>query len=273
MKYPAAVLSPGQQGAWDSGQVRLGSIVWNGTRFSMWYSGSSPIAFPNGAIGLATSLDGTNWSKYSLNPVVKPTQIDQEYMASPFVIWLNLTYNMWYTGRSASDPPASAITRILYATSFDGIKWYKWPSAVLPPSTNASAWDSGAVFSPSVIFDGTNFGMWYTGLNQSLLNPKIGFASSPDGATWSRSSINPILTSGPQGSWDSSGVEQPGITAGYGFMLFYDGFTENVGIGIGLAQAPQGFIIPEFSAGTSALLLVVSVFLVASSMRQRKRPK
>jgi hypothetical protein len=41
-KYPTPVLSPGQAGAWDSAQVRLGSVVWNGTRFLMWYSGSAP---------------------------------------------------------------------------------------------------------------------------------------------------------------------------------------------------------------------------------------
>jgi predicted GH43/DUF377 family glycosyl hydrolase len=269
-KYPTPVLSPGQAGAWDSAQVRLGSVVWNGTRFLMWYSGSSPVAFPNGAIGLATSLDGIKWTRYSLNPVLKPTAIDQEYMASPFVIWLNSSYNLWYAGRSASDPPASAITRILFATSFDGVKWNKWPSAVFAPSTNSSAWDSGSVYSPSVIFDGTNFGMWYTGLDQSLLNPKIGFATSPDGATWTRSAFNPILRPGPQGSWDSSGVEQPGITAGYGYMLYYDGFSQNVGIGIGLAQAPQGFTVPEFSASASLLLLGVSVFFVVGSMRQRR---
>jgi len=259
-KYPAPVLLPGAAGAWDSSAVALGSAVWNGTRFLMWYSGSSPVAFPNGAFGLATSLDGISWAKYRGNPVMTPSEIDQKYMAAPYVISLNLTYNMWYTGRSASDPASSQVTRILYATSFDGITWNKWPSTVLGPSTNPNAWDSVSVYSPSVIFDGTVFGMWYSGLGQSSINPQIGYATSPDGSTWTKASENPILSPGPAGSWDAAGVEQPGATFGNGFMLYYDGFGKTAGTGIGLAYPPQNFKVPEFSGIAQALLFGVLAF-------------
>jgi len=94
-KYPEPVLLPGPAEAWDSSAVGLGSIIWNGTRFLMWYTGSSPVAFPNGAFGLATSNDGVTWTKYPGNPVVRPSGIDLKYMTDPYVISLNLTYNMW----------------------------------------------------------------------------------------------------------------------------------------------------------------------------------
>jgi len=270
-KYASPVLLPGPSGAWDSPQIGLGSVVWNGTRFLMWYSGSSPVAFPNGAVGLATSSDGISWVKYSGNPVLKPSEIDQKYLSSPFVVRMNISYSMWYTGKSASDPDALQITRILYATSFDGITWYKRPSAVLSPSTNPQAWDSGSVYSPSVIFDGTNFGMWYSGLNGSYASPRIGFATSPDGATWNTSAVkNPILTPGSQGSWDMAGVEQPSVVVGNGFMLYYDGTSGSASTRIGLARAPQGFTIPEFPPPASILILGVSILAVACLTRRQE---
>ena len=265
------VMLPGPTGAWDSGQVGLGSVLWNGTRFLMWYRGSSPVAFPNGAIGLATSTDGISWTKYQGNPILKPSDIDRKYIATPFTIRLSNTYNMWYTAKSADDPDSRQITRILYATSFDGIKWFKWPTPVLGPSTNPDAWDSSSVFSPSVLYDGTNFGMWYTGLNQSSVGPRIGFATSPDGATWSKSSA-PLLDLGATGSWDSGGVEQPSILIGYGYMLYYDGFSSNTG-GIGLARAPQGFSIPEFPIPTTGILLVGVVFVATYLTRRRRKSR
>jgi predicted GH43/DUF377 family glycosyl hydrolase len=273
-KYASPVLLPGPSGAWDSSQVGLGSVVWNGTRFLMWYSGSSSVAFPNGAVGLATSSNGTSWVKYSGNPVLKPSAIDQKYLSTPFVIAMNISYSMWYTGKNATDPDSLQITKILYATSFDGITWNKWPHAVLSPSPNPQAWDSGSVYSPSVIFDGTSFGMWYSGLNQSYVTPRIGFATSPDGATWNTSAAkNPILNSGSQGSWDVAGVEQPSVVVGNGFMLYYDGISASASTKIGLARSPQGFTISEFPALAPILILGVSIFAVACLTRRQENRK
>ena len=269
-KYPAPILLPGAVGAWDSSAVALGSVIWNGTLFLMWYSGSSPVTFPNGAFGLATSPDGITWNKYDGNPVLRPSAIDQKYMTDPYVISLNLTYNMWYVGRSASDPASSEITRIIYATSFNGITWNKWPSSVLAPTINPNSWDSASVYSPSVVFDGSVFGMWYSALSQSVAGPRIGFAKSPDGATWTRSSLNPILSPGPPGTWDSAGVEQPGVSVVLGYMLYYDGFSNTTRTAIGLARAPEGFAIPEFPETPSILLLGV---LVISATCLAPRPK
>lgn len=257
-KYPTFVLSSGPTSAWDSSKVGLGSVLWNGTLFLMWYQGSSSVAYPNGAIGLAISPDGISWTKYSGNPVLKPTEVDQKYIATPFVVRLNATYSMWYTAKNATDPSGSEITRILYATSFDGIKWFKWPTTVLSPSSEMNAWDSGSVFSPSVIFDGSNFGMWYTGVNQSQ-TAQIGYATSPDGATWTKSSDSPILTTGVSGSWDSGGVMQANVAVGNGFLLYYDGFTNTTTGAIGLAKGPQGFTIAEFPTPLFSLFLAMIV--------------
>jgi predicted GH43/DUF377 family glycosyl hydrolase len=266
-KYPEPVLTHGPPGSFDSAHLGLGSVVqMNDTLFLMWYQGGNHISFMNGAIGLATSYDGITWTKYQGNPVLRPTSIDQLILASPFVIRLNDTFNMWYTGKSEAD--SGSITRILYATSFDGINWMKWPHPVFSPSTNPEMWDSGAVYAASVIYDGTNFGLWYSGLNRSYLSPRIGFASAPDGATWTRRSTGLLLDLGGSGSWDSVGVEQPCVVIGYGYMLYYDGFS-SVGTSIGLARAPQGFSIPEFPVPHAELLLLILIYAATCVLRRR----
>ena len=272
VKYQTPVLKPGASGQWDSGSIGLGSVIWNGTMYLMWYSGSNPTTYQSGAVGLAMSKNGTAWTKYAGNPVLLPSPggYDSQYVAGPYVIQLNLTFNMWYTGRNvAGQSPGS--NKILYATSFDGINWTKWPNPVLNPSTNSTAWDSGGVYSPSVIFDGKNFGLWYSGLNQSLLTPMIGFASSPDGATWSRSTSNPILVPGPPGSWDAAGVEQSSpIQVGASYWMYYDGGSTGAGGKIGLAFGAHGFAIAEFPAPVVGLLVVLGTCSAIFLLNRRK---
>jgi predicted GH43/DUF377 family glycosyl hydrolase len=217
----------------------------------MWYTGSS-IAYPARAVGFAVSNDGLNWVKYAGNPVLIPSVFgdDQRHIAAPYVIRRQLSFNMWYGGISAAAPN---ISNILYATSFDGIKWTKWPSPVLAPASDPTAWDANGVYSPAVLWDGQIFGLWYSGLttlpNQTSAVPRIGFATSPDGVTWTRSPSNPILPPGPPGSWDSAGVEQPSVVqVGNDYMMFYDGYSNLQGQRIGLASSPQGFSVAEFPA-------------------------
>lgn len=273
MKYPGPVLIPGPEGAWDSASVELGSVLWNGTLFLMWYRGSNPTTYQAGAVGFAYSKDGVTWIKLAGNPVLTGTDIDQGYIASPYVIKTELTYTMWYVGRNASSTKSNPYSRILYATSFDGIEWAKAPSPVFSPSSDPTAWDSSGVYTPSVYFNGTTFGLWYSGLDQSLLTPQIGFATSPDGKTWTRSSLNPILSPGGPGAWDSAGVEQPNVVFGAnGYWLYYDGLAENAGGRIGLAQAPQSpqvLPIPEFPY--MSLLFEVTICAALCFLRFQKK--
>lgn len=274
--HSSPVLTPGKQGAWDSGSISLGSVLRNGTQFIMYYRGTNLTTYTTGAIGFATSKDGITWTKYSSNPVLTSGTFDadQGYIASPFVIKLELTYNMWYTGRNITFQKQTPYTTILYATSLDGIHWGKWPKPVLTPSKDLNAWDSVAVYSPSVYFNGTTFGLWYTGLGQSLKNPQIGVATSPDGATWTRSYYNPII-SPSVGAWDSAGVEQPDVIVGAkSVMMFYDGISDTSAGRIGLAfaqQGPQVFPVPEFPF--IDLLFVISAFAALAAVRRRKQLK
>ena len=265
------VLSAGQPGQWDSSSIGLGSVLWNGSVYMMWYTGTNGTVNPGGSIGLATSTDGLNWVKYPGNPVLTPSELgnDQKYIATPYVVKLQLAYNMWYTGKSISSP---SINKILFATSPDGIHWIQLPKPVLPPSTDPTAWDAGGVYAPSVMWNVTTYGLWYSAINTTGVVPRIGFATSPDGQSWTRSAA-PILAPGPPGSWDSSGVEQPTVVHAEGvYKMFYDGYSNLEGQRIGLALSPIGFTIAEFPTPVFALLvgLAACSTLYLTSYRRRK---
>jgi hypothetical protein len=274
MKYGSPVLTPGPTGAWDSAEVELGSVIWNGTLFLMWYRGSNAISLNTGAVGLATSTNGTSWIKYSRNPILTPGQfgLEQEYLATPYSISPSpRSFDMWYSEENWTKSKISSTSRLLYATSLDGTSWNKWPDAVLSPSADPNAWDSGSIYSPSVIYDNSTFELWYSGINQSYLKPQIGFATSNDGVKWIRDPYNPILTPGTSESWDSAGVEQPNVIQyGGSYVLYYDGFGKDSGGKIGLARSPPALALPEFpiSAINLALGIITSSALIF--IRNRK---
>lgn len=65
-------LGPGSDGAWDSKATWTGSVVRDGTRWLMFYTGSS--TDEDGRvqrIGLATSEDLTSWTKHPANPLIE----------------------------------------------------------------------------------------------------------------------------------------------------------------------------------------------------------
>lgn len=272
-KRPTPVLLPGTSGAWDNGLLGLGEVTFNGTDFLMWYRAVSP-TYPGGAVGLATSPDGVTWVKYAANPVLAPSAVDSKEITTPGVLRVTSAYYMWYSARNASDLRNDTL-RILFAQSNNGINWVKLPQVSFNPSSDPEAWDSLSLYCPSVAYDGSNFGMWYSALSKgATTTARIGYATSPDGLTWSRFAGNPILNPGPPGSWDSAGVEEPTVvTTKSGYLIYYDGYTGNMGNEIGVAQSPQGFAIPEFSQTVNlvlaTLLLTVAFLLNRHTRRSR----
>ncbi len=229
-KNPNPVLQPGPSGVWDSYQITPGHVVWNGTHYLMWYRGRGTQSDP-GAFGLAVSSDGVSWTKFAGNPVLTPSSADVNYLQYPYVIQVGSTLKMWFTERSGSSQLS-----IYYATSQDGIQWTQQGSPVLSPS---SGWESVSVYSPTVIYSAGSYQMFYSGSDGSVA--RIGYATSNDGITWTRSTDNPIVSQGPSTSWDNGDVDnQDAIAFQSTIMLYYSGahFESGTytGYSIGLAQ-------------------------------------
>jgi len=196
------VLNPGPSG-WDSSEVQCPSVLFNGSHYCMWYSGTLNIQ-----VGLATSIDGINWTKYAGNPVFTQGH-------DPSVLFNGSTYEMWYSGNDGT---------IKYATSPNGISWTQSSSNPVLNHGASGSWDSKYVMNPSVVFNGSTHIMAYAGEKDDLI-PRIGLAYSSNGINWTRDSNNPIIDLGPVGSWDAYYVDQPGLLlVGSAVKMWYSGF-------------------------------------------------
>jgi predicted GH43/DUF377 family glycosyl hydrolase len=141
-------------------------------------------------------------AKYQGNPVLVAGANgtwDQQAIGRESVLFNGTTYNMWYTSLSS--------LQIGYASSKDGLNWKKYPSPVLTAGPKGF-WDQGGVESPSVIWNGTVYLMYYGGSNGTFASD-IGVAFSHDMIHWQKYSANPVLVRTPN-SFDAYSIKYPG---------------------------------------------------------------
>lgn len=157
----------------------------------------------------------------SQNPVFGPAKgnvWDNEDIATSFVVFNGTYYNMWYTSYSDTN---SNVSGIGFAYSPDGINWTRYPSPVLMHS--AEGWDSGNVFEPDVIWNGSTYLMYYSATNTTSISSSIGLAASADGVHWQKNPSNPILTPGP-GAYDRLWVKYVSVIFdGVSYKMWYSG--------------------------------------------------
>jgi hypothetical protein len=214
------VLTVGDPGAWDSGYVLAPHVIFHNGIYEMWYRGTDVPETSLGArIGYASSTDGVHWQKYGGNPVlsVGPAgRWDERLIWSAYVIVQGSTYKMWYSACGETN------CSIGFATSPDGINWEKDAGNPVLDVGPAGSWDSKIVYFPNVLFNWSDYEMWFSGNYGSP--DRIGHATSLDGIHWSEDPSNPVLTVGPAGNWDSGYVNaSPVILDGNTYKMWYTG--------------------------------------------------
>jgi predicted GH43/DUF377 family glycosyl hydrolase len=104
--------------------------------------------------------------------------------------------------------------------------WDQHPgNPVLEPGAPGS-WDDGGGFVLAVVFNGSNYHLWYEGLSPDGYWRGIGHATSPDRVTWTKDDpANPVLTpGGAPGGWDDVGVSGAAVIwDGAQFRMWYGG--------------------------------------------------
>ena len=164
------VLDLGASGEWDNHWVYASSVLFEDGTYKMWYSGHDGY---NVRIGYATSPDGIAWEKYEGNPVLGlggSGAWDDYHVSTPFVLFEDGTYKMWYSGYDGSDD------RIGYTTSPNGITWTKYAGNPVLGLGAPGEWNDDEVGHPSVLFENGTYKMWYGGSHGS--NWRIGYATS-----------------------------------------------------------------------------------------------
>lgn len=250
----------GANGSWDFSGPYGPSVVWNGTRFLMYYWGDNG-SVRTRSIGVATSADGAHWVEYAHNPILTPgpSYFDGGYIKDPNVVFDNGRYLMWYKGRSLF-VNSSFIVGIDFASSQDGVHWTKYSGNPVLGYTNASSFQQDIIFQkPSVVEINGTFVM--AAVDGSAMT-KIGYATSRDGVHWQVAPdwlVRPVNNSG----WNGFSAMMPSLLLnGSRLFVFYTGvspFTGNAGVyksGIGLAVC--ALIVVRTSVTTTATTTLVS---------------
>lgn len=138
-------------------------------------------------------LQDTGWYQYSSSPIIWD---HTTFYDGAFVMKQGAAYTM-YLREQANNTPA-----IYRGVSSDGINWVISPNPVLTTGPKGT-WDSSVVFSPNVIWNGSEYLMYYVGSGNtsSATFPanfrQIGVAFSSDGVHWTKYSGNPVIRHGP----------------------------------------------------------------------------
>ena len=206
------------------------SVLKEAETYRMWLSWR-----PKESIALVESKDGIHWSeppRIALGP--RPETGWEDGINRPVVLKRSDGYHLWYTGQ------AKGHSWIGYATSADGLSWKRMSrQPVLSPD---KPWEKVAVMCPHVLWDAQTklFRMWYSGGEQGEPNA-IGYATSPDGLTWTKNQTNPVFTGDPALPWEHDRVTACQVEkAGDWYQMFYIGFRDEAHAQIGLARSRDG---------------------------------
>ncbi len=186
------------------------------------------------------------WTKYPGNPVLDTGPAgawDATVVDEAKVVFDGETFHMWYSGRNRDEPPAGrhkAPMRIGYATSPDGVDWTRHPANPVLDVGPADGPDANIVYPPFVLFDGEQFRMWYSA--HDFERWSINYATSPDGAHWTRYEGNPLMVAERDDRWDANYISEPAVLFnGEKFEMWYNGGSERTDtLRIGYAWSPDG---------------------------------
>ncbi len=176
------------------------------------------------------SYSQIDWVKNSSNPVLpfwrgnENDPLVLHHAMEPCVLYdaASGIHRMWFSS-SALGCYGYTYNSMSMGLSPDGTTWFVYDkNPVLQPG-DPTAFDEDGILSGSVIHNGTEYLMYYSGQNASHID--IGLATSPDGFTWMKYSGNPVVTRGPVGSWDSLFAAFPQVIYDGGvYYMWYGGY-------------------------------------------------
>jgi predicted GH43/DUF377 family glycosyl hydrolase len=203
IKYASNPIITAEPGTWEYPKIIPGSVIFYEGNYHMWYTGGDRISLGGTfLIGHAVSADGISWTKDENNPILTGSdgEWDSAAVWEPSVMLMDTVFHMWYSAVGKSDQGSYSIG---HATSVDGINWEKDTNNPVLNIGTGGEWDDSQLYAPSVIYNGNEFHMYYTGHSEEgYFGDLIGHATSPDGISWTKDPNNPVLSPGDDGNWD-----------------------------------------------------------------------
>lgn len=192
----------GTPGTYHSERVEDVNFIRVGSTWHMFAATSNTSIH---RIGHATSPDLENWTwDDSLALVPGPELYDAYQMDHPFVVanGTGAGYLMYYSAWESQTRMQAAV-----ATSLDLVHWTKFGGNPILPAS-ASGWDAWNTGNPIVFYESGAWRMWYSGSNSNGGGGNaLGYATSSDGFTWTRSASNPLLDRGGSGAIDQDDLQ------------------------------------------------------------------
>ncbi len=162
IKYPQPVLYA--TSGWEY-QIGSSSLIKKDGIYYLYYFGRSA---PNYRIGVATSIDGINFTKYAGNPILTNTvSWEGTGVIYPSVIKENSLFKMVYTNSSG--------TGFGMATSTDGLNWIKSEGNPFFTNSNTSNnWAKGKIAFPHWLRLPNETRIYYSGIAINSDKHRIG---------------------------------------------------------------------------------------------------
>jgi len=180
----------------------------------------------------------TEWVQSPHNPVIEYVDLNFGYgnLRVSSVVLDGTTYHMWLTAAVTG----SSITRVGHATSNDGVVWTMDPANPVLIPGDVGEWDHDHVVGGGVIHADGEFHMWYTGGSDGT--ERVGYATSPDGSTWTKHAANPVMEVDASGSWDGAWLRPASVIDDDGTLrMWFSGSQDGVEGGrIGYAESADG---------------------------------
>jgi len=218
---PNPVMPLGERGSFDENGTSYPYVVTGQDGWRMYYTGwieGVHVRWYND-IGLATSVDGRTFERYSRAPLALKSDQDFIGIGSSCVLRHGERWLMWYTRFDrwgATEQDFEHYYNIRHAVSEDGIHW-EAVGGVCIDFEDATEY---AIAKPCVLRLADQFMMWYSRRGDAY---RPGFAVSDDGISWHRlDSMVGIDVS--ESGWDADMLCYPMVVdGGETLYMFYNG--------------------------------------------------
>jgi hypothetical protein len=150
----------------------------------MWFGGQGSDG--HDAVFLAWSADLIAWQMHGgATPIPVVDHGASNHVNDPSVVRVGDTFYMYYT-----EAPTLENDEVHLATSTDGTSWAK--QGVVLDVGPVNSWEPDRVGRPSVLYEAGEFRMWYDGQIYGE-GRHVGYATSPDGVSWTKHGDNPVV--------------------------------------------------------------------------------
>lgn len=180
------VVHSGSMGSWEYSWLDMPRVLFDGSIYRMWYLGEDSDDYSQ--VGLATSLNGIDWTKSDQNPVFGPGESgawDGGEVSFGGVIHDGTQYVALYNGSPGENLLAGL--DVGRAVSDDGIVWTR-------DSIPVMSYESRFIAASTFLMSSDGYEAFYTygiGNDQAW---KFGYATSSDGRDWNMNYPMPLFS-------------------------------------------------------------------------------